>query len=136
MAACVLYPETLRTCTYQYVLLRVFMYIYGLRTSTYIYKHMYIYVCLRLTTSVYKRSRTTFIYVSIRSNMQICWTTTTMTYYVRCAYTNLLGSLSIYTYNICIHLPINTYQYGYIRVVRIYVQIQKYIPKYIQKYVQ
>ena len=69
-----LYTETLRTHMYQYTLLHVFTYKYGLHTSMYIYNHMYIYVCLRVTRSVYKHHRTTFIDVSIPSNMQICLT--------------------------------------------------------------
>ena len=97
-----------RTSTYYYVCLRTYMDYVLVRT----YTILCTYVCLRVTTLVYERSRTTFIYVSIRSNMQIC------------AYTYLFGSFFIYTYNIRIPLPIYTYQYGYIRVIRIYVQIR------------
>ena len=102
-----------RDTTYAYVpvcTLSVFTYIHGLRTSTYIYNPVYIYVCLRVTTSVYERSRTTVRlrsytcqYVLICKYVGPC---TTMQYYVLRAYPYLLGSFFIYTYSIRISLPI------------------------------
>ena len=91
--------------------------------------YMFAYVSLRQYTNVTERSRTTFIYVSIHSNMQICWTT----YHHDVTYLAVFS----YAYNIRILLPIHTYQHGYIRVTRIYIQIRtkKNVEKYIQKYV-
>ena len=113
------YYECLRTNT-DYVLVSIY---------SIICTYMFAYVSLRQYTNVTERSRTTFIYVSIHSNMQICWTT----YHHDVTYLAVFS----YAYNIRILLPIHTYQHGYIRVTRIYIQIRtkKNVEKYIQKYV-
>ena len=110
----------------QYVLKRTstyYVYVeYGLHTtSTHIYNHMCVHVCLRVTMSVYERSRTTFMYVSIHSNMQICLT---MYHYdvlcTTCIYVLIWQFFYIYvqyTYSIThIYVPIRVYTcYTYIR---------------------